>query len=376
MRVRYAAVLLALVLGPWVERVAADETADRDRHAALLRRLELARASASDERDRAQVARDLYGAFDALARRGHAGSALWCLEHFAAGRPPSAAATWTPEERAARLRLHDALARSAAHALGEDWFVLLEADGAKLGTERLVELLTEFSARRDVGALAARARLAAARILDDGTGTGSRIGSDLARTRRARALALLTRILRDDPGSPLAGTARAHRWRLSNLAPGCSAPDFVTHDHAGNEIRLSDYGGQVVVVRLWGADEPAERTRLRAEERLARRLWDERFALIGVAHDWRRSALREYIEDEGVHWSVAFEPPSKVGAATTWRLAEPVTVLLDPHGVVRAVDLDGEALEREVERLLADLRASTMKRERALDASSSLSGER
>ena len=35
------------------------------------------------------------------------------------------------------------------------------------------------------------------------------------------------------------------------LAPGAVAPDFVCRDLAGNDVRLSDHRGKVVVIDFW-----------------------------------------------------------------------------------------------------------------------------
>jgi hypothetical protein len=307
--------------------------------------------------------RALYSAFEALARRGHGPALRWCLEHFENARPPLAGSAWAPEERAAWLALARLLVHDHPGLCDDDWFANVERVAARAGHEDVRALLEDAAARC---ADPARAMLAAARVLDDGTQQPG--------PRRARAQALVARILRDHPRAPAAADARALGWRLAHLAPGVVAPDFVTRDHAGNEIRSSDYRGQVLVVRLWGADLGRARPRLREELELARRLWDERFALVGVARGVRREALREHLEDEGVHWGVALEPPGAPGVGRAWRVDAPTTIVLDPQGVVRGVGVAGPELTRLVDELLADLRAATEARERALDTAPDTGG--
>ncbi len=61
------------------------------------------------------------------------------------------------------------------------------------------------------------------------------------------------------PGTVAAGTIQpkgnaggmAAAQRVTTLGPGAVAPDFVMHDVAGQEVKLSDFKGQVVILDFW-----------------------------------------------------------------------------------------------------------------------------
>jgi len=152
---------------------------------------------------------------------------------------------------------------------------------------------------------------------------------------------------------------------LEHLAIGLVAPEFITHDAAGNEIRLSDFRGQVVVVRFWGMSHTGGALHLDSAARFERRNWDERFTWIGVNDDPDREAFVLATEEREFTWTQAWEGGAEHPARDAWRIERfPATYVLDELGVVRGVGLEGPALDRLVASLVDDLRRMTNNREK------------
>ncbi len=69
---------------------------------------------------------------------------------------------------------------------------------------------------------------------------------------RARAIALLEGIRDHSPNTPDGENAKGALFALTGLRVGHRAPDFVSEDVEGVELRLSDYRGKVVLLDFWG----------------------------------------------------------------------------------------------------------------------------
>ena len=69
----------------------------------------------------------------------------------------------------------------------------------------------------------------------------------------AVARSIYQRVERRFAGTAAATAAKRAIWRSDHLSLGLVAPDFITHDHAGNEIRLSDFRGDKPVALVFGS---------------------------------------------------------------------------------------------------------------------------
>ena len=93
------------------------------------------------------------------------------------------------------------------------------------------------------------------------------------------------------------------------------------------------------------------------ERSLVKRLRNKPFALLGINSDSDRKALREVLKEEKITWRSWFDG-GKIGGpiATRWQVRGwPTIYVLDAKGVIRARDVRGEALDREVDKLLAEM---------------------
>jgi hypothetical protein len=93
------------------------------------------------------------------------------------------------------------------------------------------------------------------------------------------------------------------------------------------------------------------------ERSLVKRLENRPFALIGVNSDNDKQALKKVLETEQITWRSFWNGGSTNGPISNeWRVRGwPTIYVLDANGVIRARDVRGEAMDRAVDALLAEL---------------------
>jgi hypothetical protein len=93
------------------------------------------------------------------------------------------------------------------------------------------------------------------------------------------------------------------------------------------------------------------------ERSLVKRLQNSPFALIGVNSDQKRDELKPVLEKEEITWRSFWNGGSTSGPiSTAWKVHSwPTIYVLDAEGTIRARDVRGEAMDRVVDELLAEL---------------------
>jgi hypothetical protein len=96
------------------------------------------------------------------------------------------------------------------------------------------------------------------------------------------------------------------------------------------------------------------------ERSLVKRLANRPFALIGINSDQNREALKPILEKEGITWRSFWNGGSTGGPiSTAWKVQGwPTIYVLDGTGTIRAREVRGEAMDRAVDMLLAELENS------------------
>lgn len=281
--------------------------------------------------------------FIELAEQGSGRSAAFALVHY-----PSAPGELR-RERHDKVALYHVLERAFA---GQAWllepdfdvFRALPRDVPILGVPRARDLARTLREGSESAALRARSLLAEALIeLEEGTGEPSA-------TRRARAL--LQELIDLHPDTEAAKEATALVWRLDHLAVGAVAPDFVAKDVDGNELRLSDWGRQVVMIDFWSQEDPGAEKRLASRRALFERFRDERFTLIGINLDGHESVYRRSVEEFEIDWPNVFT--GGTNERVIWKIRGPANFVLGPGRVIRFADLGVGELEGAIEQLIAE----------------------
>jgi peroxiredoxin len=153
----------------------------------------------------------------------------------------------------------------------------------------------------------------------------------------------------------VAEQAGAELHLIRHLAVGKTMPDIKGSDSDGKELKLSDYRGKVVVLTFWAEWCAACMTMVPHERSLVQRLEGKPFALLGVNLDESREALKKCEEQNRMTWRSFFDGPDGPIRKEHNLKSMPTTYILDAQGVIRYKDVRGEALDRAVDRLVAEL---------------------
>ena len=95
------------------------------------------------------------------------------------------------------------------------------------------------------------------------------------------------------------------------------------------------------------------------ERSLVKRLAAEPFALIGVNSDVDKAALAPVLEKEQITWRSFWNGPKGTQGpiSTTWNVKGwPTIYVLDHEGVIRFKGVRGEAMDKAVDSLLAEMK--------------------
>lgn len=145
------------------------------------------------------------------------------------------------------------------------------------------------------------------------------------------------------------------QFLVENLTPGKVAPEIVGKDLDGVEFELADYRGNIVVLVYTGewcapchAEYPYQRQMLERYE-------GQNVVLLGVNSDNELERVLEAKEREGLHYRTWWDESTRGPIAQSWIVwSWPTTYILDASGVIRHVDLRGDAIMTAVDELLAE----------------------
>ena len=303
------------------------------------------------------------GAFENLARSGCVEAAAICVRDQRGLRGVSPEQPLPKIELEYRVGLYENLMYGADSA-GMGLALELLRSEQELGSGQ-IETLVRGLAQRHLAPLEvqAQAQLDLAWLLASWSSADAMQGSRHS-ARLEEAQALYRSIQRQFEGTEYAARASSSSWRLDHLLPGMSAPDFLTQDLAGNEIRLSDFRGQVVVVHLTDSSTLDLGAGLSLSGEKVRRHWDSRFAWVGIHRGGTPAALQAALDTALACGEHAWEGGGSTGAAQAWRVpAGETVVVIGPAGFICAVNPAESLLDRHITDLLGDLQGQGRKRQ-------------
>ena len=117
---------------------------------------------------------------------------------------------------------------------------------------------------------------------------------------------------------------------------GQAAPDFALKSSSGENLRLSEYRGDVVMVNFWATWCGPCRQEMPLLDELYSRYQRVGFSLLGVNIDDNSSKAMDMVAELGVSFPVLFDARKEVSELYKVE-AMPVTVLIDREGTVRFV---------------------------------------
>jgi peroxiredoxin len=120
---------------------------------------------------------------------------------------------------------------------------------------------------------------------------------------------------------------------------GHEAPDFALHAVGGNNVRLSEHRGDVVVLSFWGSRCGQCRTQLAALDRSFKTYHPAGLQVFGVNVDDDQGGALEFAHTQALGFPLLLDPQKAVARAY---LVDnlPMTVLIDRGGTVRQVQRD------------------------------------
>jgi peroxiredoxin len=134
----------------------------------------------------------------------------------------------------------------------------------------------------------------------------------------------------------LALTAVAATGLASSGLTGQPAPDFALKSSTGENLRLSEYRGDVVMINFWATWCGPCRQEMPLLDELYTRYQRVGFNLLGVNIDDDSGKAMAMIEELGVNFPVLFDSRKEVSKMYEVG-AMPVTVIVDRAGQVRYV---------------------------------------
>lgn len=117
---------------------------------------------------------------------------------------------------------------------------------------------------------------------------------------------------------------------------GQAAPDFALKSSTGENLRLSEYRGNVVMINFWATWCGPCRQEMPLLDELYARYERVGFSLLGVNIDDDSRRAMQMIEDLGISFPVLFDARKEVSKLYEVE-AMPVTVLVDREGYIRYV---------------------------------------
>ena len=92
------------------------------------------------------------------------------------------------------------------------------------------------------------------------------------------------------------------------------------------------------------------------EKSLVKRLQSQPFALIGINSDGDAETVKKILKERELTWRQAIDESTSGPLATKWNVhGWPTIYVLDAKGVIRYKGVRGEAMDKAVDTLLAEL---------------------
>ncbi|MBI2953013.1 MAG: redoxin domain-containing protein [Chloroflexi bacterium] len=153
----------------------------------------------------------------------------------------------------------------------------------------------------------------------------------------------------------LAGASRASGTPTGVGANiGMLAPDFSLADIYGNELKLSDFRGQAVMINFWASWCPPCREEMPLMEAAYNERSDKGMAILAVAVNDDAGAVTSFVKELSLTFPVAVDNDNRVALLYRVR-AIPTTFFVDREGVIRDIQtgpMDKKAMLKKLSRIM------------------------
>lgn len=139
-----------------------------------------------------------------------------------------------------------------------------------------------------------------------------------------------------------------------DLSIGKTAPEVLSKDLDGKEVKLSALRGRVVVLDIWATWCGPCKAMIPHERELVKRMKDKPFTFVSISADDDKDELKEFIKKEPMPWTHWWNGPDNP-MLETWDVQYfPTIYVLDAKGVIRFKDVREKDLDEAVERLVKE----------------------
>lgn len=127
------------------------------------------------------------------------------------------------------------------------------------------------------------------------------------------------------------------------------APDFTLKSLKGENLRLSEFRGQVVLLNFWASWCGPCRQEMPLLDDIQKKYSPLGFTVLGINVDLKPEKAFQYLKDTPVDFPVLFDPESKVSELYSVT-AMPSTALIDKDGKVRFIHAGYKSGDEEIYR--------------------------
>lgn len=142
----------------------------------------------------------------------------------------------------------------------------------------------------------------------------------------------------------------------AQIKQGYEAPEVALPAATGDTIRLSSLKGKVVLLDFWASWCGPCRVSNKGLVKLYPKYKDKGFEILGVSLDEDQADWQKAVKKDKISWLQVIDNggwDSKT--VNQWRIsAIPTSYLINKEGVLVAMDLEGKALEKALNELLAE----------------------
>ncbi len=133
---------------------------------------------------------------------------------------------------------------------------------------------------------------------------------------------------------------------------GSEAPDFTLKTKDGKEVSLSSFRGKYVLIDFWASWCQPCRHENPNSVKVYKQYNIQGFEILGVSLDKDKDAWIKAVKDDGLTWTQVIDPDGSVANKYSVN-SIPSTFLLDKEGKIVAKNLRGDALNKQMEKLLS-----------------------
>lgn len=111
-------------------------------------------------------------------------------------------------------------------------------------------------------------------------------------------------------------------------------PVFSVRTNDGATLSKSDLAGRTVIVNFWNSwCIPCQQEEPQLQQFYDQHADDPQFLMVGIVRDDTAKAVRAYVREQGIDWTIGFDPDAKAALAFGTR-GQPETFAISPDGVI------------------------------------------